>query len=178
MRPYEKLPTWLRTYVTEKDVILSSGRPSDWFIDIKAALLGPDFGRILARMMTLVEPVIEAEYFHRGEPMGIVGPELGGAVLAILMHPYFKRVFVVRKETHDTGVKKLIEGPTDWKGGVVVVDDVATTGHTLIKTVALCEAAGHQVRFVAAVIDRGGGGAVSAAGYEFGAAWTLRDEAT
>lgn len=62
--------------------------------------------------------------------------------------------FIVRKEPKKHGIKKWIEGNVEPGDKVVVVDDVISTGKSIIFAVERAQEAGLQVIKVVAVIDR------------------------
>ena len=69
-------------------------------------------------------------------------------------------VFVVRKNVKAHGTQKLIEGPLpESPQRVVIVDDVVTSGGSLIKAIKVAQEAGHTVVKAFAVLDRESGGA-------------------
>jgi orotate phosphoribosyltransferase len=67
--------------------------------------------------------------------------------------------FIVRKEAKSHGMKRFIEG---WDGPpasrVVIVDDVCTTGESMLTACRKAEEAGYQVVAVFCVVDREEGG--------------------
>ena len=66
-------------------------------------------------------------------------------------------VFVVRKEVKDHGTKKAIEGPLKPPCKVVMIDDVVTTGWSIIKAIDVAQAAGCEVVLAITVLDRNAG---------------------
>jgi orotate phosphoribosyltransferase len=67
--------------------------------------------------------------------------------------------FIVRKEAKGHGMQRYIEG---WDGApgsqVVIVDDVCTSGDSIIKAAELAETAGYRVAATFCVVDREEGG--------------------
>ena len=85
--------------------------------------------------------------------------------------------FIVRKETKDHGTQRLIEG-YDGKPGsrVVVVDDVCTTGDSILKAAERAEEAGYEVVAAFCVVDREEGGAeIIAKRYPFYPLFTAKE---
>ena len=67
--------------------------------------------------------------------------------------------FIVRKEAKGHGMQRYIEGWDGPKGSsVVIVDDVCTSGDSIIKACELAEAAGYRVAAAFCVVDREEGG--------------------
>ena len=69
------------------------------------------------------------------------------------------RGFMVRKESKGHGTNQYVEGPVQPGDEVVIVEDVVTTGGTLLKVIDRVEAAGFVVGLVVTVVDRQEGGA-------------------
>ena len=85
---------------------------------------------------------------------------------------------IVRKEPKKHGTMSFIEGPILEKGTkVAVVDDVVTSGSSLLKSIERLVAAGFQPVQVLAVLDRQEGGreAIEAAGYKLKSIFTKGD---
>jgi len=66
--------------------------------------------------------------------------------------------FFVRKRARRHGLKGKIEGNFDPGRPVVIVDDVTTTGESVLKAVRAVQHFGGIVAKVVAVVDRGAGG--------------------
>jgi len=64
------------------------------------------------------------------------------------------RTFVVRKQAKDHGLGKLIEGSFQPRDRAVVVDDVLTSGGSLLKAVAAARGAGLVVTHGLVIVDR------------------------
>jgi orotate phosphoribosyltransferase len=85
--------------------------------------------------------------------------------------------FIVRKETKSHGTQRAIEG-YDGKPGsrVIVVDDVCTTGDSILKAAEKAEQAGYQVVAAFCVVDREEGGTeLIAKRYPFYPLFTAKD---
>jgi orotate phosphoribosyltransferase len=66
-------------------------------------------------------------------------------------------VFVVRKEVKGHGTMKAIEGPLPAPCNVVIVDDVVTTGGSILKAIDAVEKLGCKVLMAITVLDRNAG---------------------
>lgn len=156
-------------------VTLSSGKVSDFYVDGKQITLAPDGAYWFAAW--IVQTVL---------PRGIVavgGPSIGanpvaGAV-ALLSHEAGTplRGFMVRPAAKEYGLQHRIEGPLRAGDHVAVVEDVVTSGKSLLQAIAAVEDAGAQVVVALALVDReeGGAQALAGAGYDFEAVWTRAD---
>ena len=85
--------------------------------------------------------------------------------------------FIVRKETKGHGTQRVIEG-YDGKPGsrVIIVDDVCTTGDSILNAAARAEEAGYEVVAAFCVVDREEGGTeLIAKRYPFYALFTAKE---
>jgi orotate phosphoribosyltransferase len=64
------------------------------------------------------------------------------------------RTFVVRKQAKDHGLGKVIEGVVRSGDQAVIVDDVLTSGGSLLKAVAAARSAGLTVSHALVIVDR------------------------
>jgi orotate phosphoribosyltransferase len=83
----------------------------------------------------------------------------------------------VRKEVKGHGAQKSIEGYDGEAGSrVIVVDDVCTTGDSILKAAERAEQSGYQVVATFCVVDREEGGSELIAGkYPFYPLFTARE---
>jgi orotate phosphoribosyltransferase len=144
----------------EGEITLSSGRKSDFYIDGKQTTLDAEgaylCGRLLFDMIRNFETPID----------GVGGMTLGAdpLVTAVSMVSYLEGAaipaFIVRKEAKGHGTGNHLEGQSNLKDGacVALLEDVVTTGGTLLKVIDRVEAQGYKVGLVATVVDRQEGG--------------------
>ena len=85
--------------------------------------------------------------------------------------------FSVRKQAKDHGAGRRIEGCFTKGSGVVVVEDVITSGGSAMSAIKALEQAGGKIRGVLAVVDRleGGRAAIENAGYPVRTMVTVQD---
>lgn len=153
----------------EGEFTLTSGRKSRYYIDCKATTLSPE-GAYLAGWL----------FFHaivsRGEKVDAVGGMTLGAdplVTAVSVVSFLEGAplpaLIIRKEPKGHGTGAWIEGLQNVRPGanVALVEDVVTTGGTLIKAAGRIEEAGLRVARVICLVDRqeGGGEALKAHGF-------------
>jgi len=130
--------------------LLSSGRETDVYIDARSVLGKP---RVFKALLSLLYSV-----FHQYIPDGgVVGVATGGipwatglALIAGVPAGY------VRPRAKEHGLGKRIEG-LDPPGEVAVVDDVATTGESLLASVKTLRNAGFEVYTAIVLVDREAG---------------------
>jgi orotate phosphoribosyltransferase len=85
--------------------------------------------------------------------------------------------FFVRKEVKSHGTQKLIEGKFQPGFRVAIIEDVMTTGGSLLQAVDVVQKAGGKVEVVICIVDRlqGGRQSVEARGLRFEPVFTLED---
>ena len=163
----------------KKDVILASGKKSDFYIDCRQTTLHPEgaylVGKILYDMVKGLDSVVAA----------VGGPTMGAdpIVTAIAVVSQLEGnplpAFIVRKEPKKHGLGQWIEGKKNIANGakVAIVEDVVTTGGSSIQAVKRAEEEGLKVVAIFAVVDReeGGGEKIKQAGYHFQAIFTKKD---
>jgi len=137
-----------------KDVTLSSNRKSKFYYDIKSIVNEPEgaalIGELLLAKISTINPKI----------MSVGGLESGAIAIstAIVCSCYHLRMpnrisgFFVRKSVKTYGLEKMIEGIV--KDPVAVVDDVITTGKSVIDAVSALRNNGVSNIHIFCVIDR------------------------
>lgn len=144
----------------EREVVLSSGLKSNFYIDVKQTSLHPEGLSLIGQL--LFEKIIAR--FPDVEAVG--GPTLGAdpLVSAVSLVSWQKRrplpAFIIRKEPKGHGTGAWIEGARNLKTGmnVVVLEDVLTTGKSGLLAVSKARDFGLNVLGLAAVVDRQEGG--------------------
>jgi orotate phosphoribosyltransferase len=143
-----------RDAYARKDVILSSGKPSTYYIDCRQVTLAAEGAFLTAKL------VLEALADSRVQAIG--GLTLGAdpivaavAALSFADHQPLQ-AFIVRKEAKQHGRRRSIEGPALPPGArVAVVDDVATTGGSILKAIQrVREETDWQISRVLCLVDR------------------------
>ena len=138
-------------------VVLASGRESDFYFDMKPAMLDPDGAALMAELILRRIHDVKADCIG-GLEMGAV-PLI--APVAMRSVEFGRRLpgFFVRKVVKDHGTKKRVDG-TDIAGKtVVILEDVTTTGASAMDAVKAVEEAGAKVTLVISILDRGEGAA-------------------
>ena len=128
--------------------VLTSGAVSGYYIDVKKASTNPTVLKKIAESM--------AEY-TKGYDF-ITGMELGAVPLVVALSletniPYV----IVRKEKREHGTGKQIEGADIKDKKVLIVEDVTTSGGSVVKTVKILRENKAKVDEVLVVVDREGG---------------------
>ena len=134
-------------------VVLSSGKVSSYYLDVRLVTLSSQ-GAYLAAIIIL-------DLIKNKKITAIGGPTLGadpivGAVIGFA--PVKGRSlsgFIVRKSTKKHGRQRLIEGPPlPKRSRVVLIDDVATSGGSLIAAKKVLDKEGIIVDCAIVIVDR------------------------
>ncbi len=123
---------------------LTSGKKSDYYVDIKLASTKPDILKEIASQM--------CDYVDGDK---IAGMELGAVPIASAVSLEADLPFLmVRKEKKGHGTAGRIEGNYEEGDKVTVVEDVTTTGGSAVETVEVLRDVGVEVEKVLVVVDR------------------------
>ena len=158
---------------------LTSGKTSDFYIDGKQTTLSAEGAYLCGRLLF---QLIREE----ATPIQAVGGMTLGAdplvtAVSIVSHLEHAPIpaFIVRKEAKGHGTGNYIEGMKNMPAGctVALVEDVVTTGGTLLKVIERVEAQGFKVGLVATVVERQEGGTeeLARAGYRLKAIFTREE---
>ena len=155
--------------ITYGDFTLSSGKKSNYYFNIKQAFYNP---KIITKISDMfLQRIYRYNIFHttkRSDPYvnTIGGIELGsvsliGSIESVYCYfeSSFKYKFFIVRKPKGYGTNKLIEGIelTD-KNRVVLIDDVLTTGKSVLNAINIVESCGVKVKCVMVVVDREEGG--------------------
>ncbi|KAA0233386.1 MAG: Orotate phosphoribosyltransferase [Acidimicrobiales bacterium] len=137
----------------EEPFELSSGALSHWFCDGKRALAQGHHLALACNAMT--EAMSEREVGFDSVGGMTMGADQFAHGIAVLCDTKW---FVVRKQPKGRGTDKLIEGARlDESSRVLMVEDVVTTGGSMLKAVDVVRATGATIVAATALIDRGSG---------------------
>ena len=164
----------LKHSVQRGDFVLKSGKRSSWFIDSKQTACRPDGMVLMAdAALSLIPEDVTA---IGGLTMGADPVAYGIAAVAATRGRHIK-AFSVRKEVKDHGGGGRIAGALDPGDKVVITEDTASRGTSLMEAVEAVREAGGEPVMVLVLVDRGGtAGAIAAqAGLPFVALVTAPD---
>jgi orotate phosphoribosyltransferase len=154
------------SFVSGTQIVLSSGVTSTFYFDMKATLLDPEgLCAVSARALEFARR-LNAD-FVGGLALGAV-PLVAGIVQASCQG-IGRRIdgFFVRKEPKSHGTERLIEGLGYGKSlqdkTALMVDDVTTTGSSVLKAVRAARDDGATVTHVLTIVDRQEGAAATLA---------------
>ncbi len=140
---------------------LSDGSLTDYYIDKYVFETSPE---ILAAIVDEIGEMLE------GDTIDVVaGPELGAVplVTGVSLESGIESAFVRKGKKHH-GTQARIEGTIEKGQRVAIVEDVTTTGNTILDTAEVVEDVGGVVERLIVVVDRNAGAheRVEEAGYE------------
>ena len=152
----------------EGEVLLTSGRTTDYYFDCKPTALSSEGSYLIGNLF--------CEMLKDTDAKGVGGMTLGAdpLVSAVTVMSYIKGRplpgFIVRKQSKGHGTNQFLEGLENFKPGdkVAMLEDVVTTGGTLLTACERVRAAGLEIVAVLAVLDRQEGGRenLAKAGYD------------
>lgn len=129
---------------------LSSGELSFDYVDVKRALSDGQSLELAAR--AVLDEVAERDLDFTAVGGLTMGADPIAHAVALLTD---KRWFSVRKSPKEHGKQKLIEGRLQREDRVLLVDDVVTTGWSIIQALDAVEQEGGEVVLAVALVDRG-----------------------
>lgn len=137
---------------------LVSGRVSSYYCDGKLVSFSGQGALLIA------EAAIREMQHLRVDAIG--GMDMGATpiVSAVVMRLFQMGrplpAFIVRKQVKGHGTRKPIEGPLpETPARLVMIDDVVTSGGSLLQAIDVVRGLGHTVELAISVLDRDGGGA-------------------
>ena len=133
---------------------LASGLKSPFYVDCRSLMAHPGSRRLVASLA--YESLRPVELDCLG------GLEIGAISIAtsisdfafVAQPPRTWQTFVVTKQAKNHGLGKLIEGSFQPGDRAVIVDDVLTSGGSLLKAVAAAREAGLTVTHALVIVDR------------------------
>lgn len=136
---------------------LASGKESDYYIDARLTTLDPEG-------LSLVAGIFLEEILKDPGINAIGGPTMGadpivGALIAE-SHRTGKplRGFLVRKKEKEHGTGKIVEGGLKPGDVTAVVEDVVTTGGSVVTAIEAVKSIGAEVKKALVIVDREEGG--------------------
>jgi orotate phosphoribosyltransferase len=169
----------LREIIAEKSFrsgrfTLASGKTSDIFINLKTTMLDPEGAGLLGDAIIAVMREAGVRTVG-GLAMGAV--PLVSAACARSFPDYPVNAFFVRPKVKDHGIIQEIDGNLEEGAKVVLIDDVVTTGGSVMKAVEAARGKSCEIAFVLAIVDRleGGRENLAAEGLELKAIYDRHD---
>lgn len=147
----------LRSLLAEKaykegHFILSSGRTSSYYLDTKLVTLDPEGLDLVA------DAFLDRVRRYRVDAIG--GPVQGAVAIAaaVAVKSFVTGdalpAFFVRSEAKSHGTMSSVEGPVQEGARVALVDDVITSGRSVVEAIKAVNAKGLEVVVVVGLVDR------------------------
>jgi len=140
------------------DYTLKSGITSPYYLDMRNIISCPSImenfcNHIYTKFLIPITKITPTDRLH------ICGVPYAGIPMATVLS--FKSnipLLMIRKEPKTYGTKKLIEGLYQKGDKVILVEDVVTTGKSLLETIDKVEEEGLEILGIIALVDRQQGG--------------------
>ncbi len=150
----------LRTHAfAEREVTLSSGLKSNFYIDCKQVSLSAEGAALIGELFfAVIEEVAPRSVAVGGLTLG-ADPLATATSIASFQHERPRAAFIVRKEPKGHGTNQWVESPKlPEHPEVVILEDVVTTGAATLKAIERARLAGFQIVHAVAIVDRLEGG--------------------
>jgi orotate phosphoribosyltransferase len=144
----------------EREVTLSSGMKSNFYIDCKQVSLDAEGQFLIGQLFRAVIDAVAPEARAVGGLTLGADPLASATSVMSFLAGRPLHAFIVRKEPKAHGTQQWLEAPARIEQGapVVVVEDVITTGASTIKAIERARGAGLRVMHAVALVDRMEGG--------------------
>ncbi|MSQ96303.1 MAG: orotate phosphoribosyltransferase [Gemmataceae bacterium] len=155
------------------DFTLASGKKSTYYVNSKKAIFNGEVVDLLSDVLWEMTKNLNID--------AAGGLEVGAIPMAAVMaqryamHGRSLEGFFVRKQTKEHGAKERVEGVLKAGMRVAVLDDVLTTGGSVLQAIAEIEKVGATVVAVVCIVDRLEGARESLGKYQFLPIFTIRD---
>jgi orotate phosphoribosyltransferase len=153
---------------------LASGKESTYYIDSKKAIFNSEILALLAEVLWEMTKDLNIQ------AMG--GLEVGAIPMAAAAAVRYQaagtplEAFFVRKQVKEHGSKQRVEGRVSSGDRVAIIDDVLTTGGSVVQAIEEVEKMGAKVVVVVCIVDRlEGARELLAAKYDYRPIFTIRD---
>jgi orotate phosphoribosyltransferase len=163
----------------EGNFTLTSGKKSDYYFDCKQTALHPRGGYLIGRLF------LEIIQEKKMNVQGVGGMTLGAdpLVSAVTVLSYLEKFplpgFIIRKQAKGHGTNAFLEGMANFEPGfkVCLLEDVVTTGGTLLTACERVRDAGLEIEGIICVLDREEGGRenIFRAGYDLISIFTRKE---
>jgi len=168
------------TFLYEKKIIrfgdftLASGKKSPYYIDLRLVPSFPhEYRKMIKELQNLIAEDVGFENFH-----SLVSVPTGGLVVAAsLAIEIVKPLIYVRKRAKEHGTSKAVEGVTCHDMKLLMIEDVVTSGGSVINAIKSIKAEKMVIADAYAVVDRmeGAAQALQAEGVKLHSLLTIND---
>jgi orotate phosphoribosyltransferase len=152
----------------KRNVVLASGRESDFYFDGKQTTLHAEGGMLVGKLFYEAIKDVPGVQAVGGITLG-ADPIATATSINALLSGQPLHAFIIRKEPKGHGTGQWLEGRKNLPPGtkVVIVEDVVTTGGSSLKAVNRAKEEGLEVLGIVTLVDREEGGreTIEAEGY-------------
>jgi orotate phosphoribosyltransferase len=174
MTPRDRLQELFRQRALQfGDFTLASGKKSNYYVNSKKVLFHAEAIALLGDLLYDATKDLDFQAIG-GLEVGAI-PMAAAALIAFHRHGRGLEGFFVRKKVKEHGSQERLEGQVKAGDKVVVIDDVLTTGGSVIQAIEAVEAASATVVRVVCICDRLQGAREALAKYDFRPLFTIRD---
>jgi len=152
---------------------LASGKKSTYYVNSKKAIFNGEVVNLLSEVLWELTKDLNID--------AAGGLEVGAIPMAAVMaqryamHGKPLEGFFVRKQAKEHGAKERVEGVLKAGMRVAVLDDVLTTGGSVLQAIEEIENVGASIVAVVCIVDRMEGAREALAKYPFMPIFTIRD---
>ena len=140
-------------------ITLSTGRESNYYFDCKRVTLNPEGASLVADVFLAELRALQPKPDAIGGLTHGADPIVFAVMMRALEQGWSLPSFYVRKFQKEHGTRRRVENAPSKGARVVVIDDVVTTGSSVLQAVAAMQETGCQVSAVLTLVDRNEGGA-------------------
>ena len=148
----------------EGEFILKSGEKSSYYVDLRKIISYPDLIRDVCNCIyhSYIKDIMRYNITrhnlqHSGATIRIMGVPYGAIPYAsIISSMHDIPLIILRKEQKEHGTKKLIEGDYNDDDSVIIIEDVITSGNSVIDSIKKLNDNKLNVIGVVSLFDRGG----------------------
>jgi orotate phosphoribosyltransferase len=164
-----------RRSVLKGDFTLVSGKKSTYYINGKMTTLSARGLYLGAKL--LLDSLAGMDYDAFAGPTIGADPIIGALLTLCAERGHEKEGLLIRKEAKGHGTKSLVEGNLKEGMRVVLLEDVATTGGSLLKAAEAVEGGGGRIVRILTLVDREEGAPenLSKAGYSFTSLFKVKE---
>jgi uridine monophosphate synthetase len=131
------------------DFTLKSGKKSSYYVDLRPLISSPDKIRLLC--------IDLLNHIEKRENIKICGLPYAGIPYACALSILYNIPFVMlRKEQKKHGIKRMVEGVYAEGDELVIIDDILTTGSSVIESLKYLN--DFKIQKVIVILDREEGG--------------------
>ena len=155
------------------DFTLASGQKSAYYVNSKKVLFHAEALSLLGELLFDATTDLDLQAIG-GLEVGAI-PMAAAALMTYYRQGRHLEGFFVRKEVKSHGGRERLEGHVNPGDRVAVIDDVLTTGGSVLQAIEVLEARGASVVRVVCICDRLQGAAELLSQYDYRPLYTIRD---